>query len=63
MHGSLSWVADSHTWELLLTSGEKVKEHFRCVPEFSLNNVDAHGSLGKAFICLAKYIDSLPRTG
>ena len=62
MHGSLSWVADSHTRELL-TSGEKAKEHFRCVPEFSLNNVDAHGSLGKAFICLAKCIDPLPRIG
>lgn len=47
VHSFLPWMTDSHTQEPLLTSGEKAKECFRCVPKFSLNNVNAHGSLGE----------------
>jgi len=34
--GFISWLMDSHTWQLHLTSGQKAQECFRCVLGLSL---------------------------
>ena len=45
--GFVSWV----TWQHHLTRGQKAQAGFRCVPSFSLSNIDAHGSLREDLFC------------
>lgn len=45
--GFVSWVMDSHTWQLHLTRGQKAQEHLRCALGLSLNNTEENVSLGE----------------
>ena len=61
--GFVSWVTDSHAWQLHLTRGQKAQAGFRCVASFSLNNTDAHGSLGEVLDLSPNCLDPLHMTG
>ena len=57
--GFVSWV----TWQHHLTRGQKAQAGFRCVASFSLNNTDAHGSLGEVLDLSPNCLDPLHMTG
>ena len=44
--GFVSWVTDSHAWQLHLSRGQKAPAGFTCVPSLSLGNIDAFASWG-----------------
>lgn len=50
--GFVSWVTDSHAWQLHLTRRQKGQAGFRCVRGLSLSEINAHASWGKA--CISK---------
>ena len=57
--GFVSWV----TWQHHLTRGQKAQAGFSCVASFSLNNTDAHGSLGEVLDLSPNCLDPLHMTG
>ena len=61
--GFVSWVTDNHAWQLHLSRGQKAQAGFSCVASFSLNNTDAHGSLGEVLDLSPNCLDPLHMTG
>lgn len=59
----VSWVMDSHIWQLHLTRGQKAQEHLRCGLGLSLRNTDAELSLGEGLYLQPNYIHPLQTTG
>lgn len=61
--GFVSWVMDSHTWQLHLTRGQKAQEHLRCVLGVSLSHTEAKVSLEEGLYLQPNYIHPLQTTG
>lgn len=59
----VSWVMDSHIWQLRLTRGQKAQKHLRCLLGLSLSNTDAGVSLGEGLYLQPNYTDHLQTTG
>ena len=61
--GFVSWVMDSHAWQLHLARGQKAQAGFRCVPSLSLSEINARALWGEGLYLQAKCIDPVQTTG